>query len=73
MKPLDVSIYMGKDVAEVVANADRFGPLARAFAEATPEAADKARAAIAEVLTPHAKPEGVLLPGACWLVSAKPS
>ena len=73
LKPLDVPIYMGRDVAEVVANADRFGPLARAFADATPEAADKARAAIAEVLAPHAKPEGVLLPGACWLVSAKAS
>lgn len=73
LKPLDVPIYMGRDVAEVVANADRFGPLARAFAEATPEAADKARVAIAEALAPHAKPEGVLLPGACWLVSAKAS
>ena len=73
LKPLDLPIFMGKDVAEVVTNADRFGPLARAFAEATPEAADKARAAIAEILAPHAKPEGVLLPGACWLVSAKAS
>ncbi len=73
LKPLDVSTYMGSDVAEVVANAGRFGPLARAFADATPEAADKARAAIAEALAPHAKPEGVMLPGACWLVSAKPS
>ncbi|MBN9540858.1 MAG: class I SAM-dependent methyltransferase [Reyranella sp.] len=73
LEPLDVSIHMGQDVAEIVANADRFGPLARPFAEATPEAADKARAAIAEALAPHAKPDGVSLPGACWLVTARVS
>jgi hypothetical protein len=33
--------------------------------------AEKARAAIAEAVAPHATPEGVFMPGACWLVSAK--
>lgn len=73
LEPFDVPVYMGQDVAEIVANADRFGPLARPFAEATPEAANKARAAIAEALAPHAKPDGVRLPGACWLVRARAS
>jgi SAM-dependent methyltransferase len=73
LEPLDLPIYMGQDVAEVVANADRFGPLARPFAEATPDAADKARAAIAEALAPLARPDGVRLPGACWLVTARAS
>ena len=61
---------MGADVAEVVSNAGRFGPMARAFAEATPEQIEKAKAAIAEALAPHANSAGVVLPGACWLVTA---
>ena len=72
IEPLDVQIWMGKDVADVVANAGRFGPLARVFAEADPESVAQAKAAITEALAPHATKEGVSLPGACWLVSAKP-
>ena len=72
IEPLDVQMWMGKDVADVVANAGRFGPLARAFAEADPESVTKAKAAIAEALAPHVTTEGVSLPGACWLVSATP-
>ena len=71
LERLDVPIWMGADVAEVVANAGRFGPLARAFAEATPEQADKARAAIAEAIAPHQGAAGVVMPGACWLVTAR--
>ena len=71
LEPLDRPIWMGRDVAEVVANADRFGPMARAFAETPPEQAAKAKAAIAEAVEPHATPEGVRMPGACWLVSAR--
>jgi hypothetical protein len=63
---------MGRSVADVVANAGRFGPLARAFAGAEPAAIDKAKEAIAAALAPHEGPEGVTLPGACWLVSARP-
>lgn len=72
IEPLDLPIWIGKDVAEVVENSGRFGALARAFAEAGPEAAAKAKAAIGEALAPHATPDGVKLPGACWLVSARP-
>ena len=54
----------------VVAGAGKFGPLARAFAGAEPAAIEKAKQAIAEVLTPHEGSEGVRLPGACWLVQA---
>jgi SAM-dependent methyltransferase len=72
IEPLDVSIWMGRDPADVVANAGRFGPLARPLAEAEPAAAARAKAAIIEALAPHATKEGVSLPGACWLVSAKP-
>jgi len=73
LEPLDRPIWMGADVAEVVGNAGRFGPMARAFAEATPDQIDKAKAAIAEALRPHQSAAGVVLPGACWLVTAKAS
>lgn len=71
IEPLDVQMWMGGDVADVVTSAGRFGPLARAFADADPAAVAKAKAAIVEVLTPHATRDGVSLPGGCWLVSAK--
>ena len=35
------------------------------------EAAAQAREAIAAALASHQTPEGVFLPGACWLVSAR--
>lgn len=72
IEPLDVQMWMGDDVADVLANAGRFGPLARAFADVPPAVVAKAKKAIAEALAPHATSDGVILPGACWLVSAKP-
>jgi SAM-dependent methyltransferase len=72
-KPLDQPVFMGKSVADILESAGRFGPLARAFADATPEQIGKAKAAIAEALKPHEKPDGVRLPGACWLVTARAS
>jgi SAM-dependent methyltransferase len=72
IEPLDVEIWMGRDPGDVVANAGRFGPLARPLAEADPAAAAQAKAAIVEALAPHATKDGVSLPGACWLVGAKP-
>lgn len=71
LEPIDRPIWIGADVAEVVANAGRFGPMARAFAEATPAQAEKARAAIAEAIAPHQGADGVAMPGACWLVRAR--
>lgn len=72
IEPLDVEIWMGRDPADVVANAGRFGPLARPLAEAEPAATARAKAAIVEALAPHATKDGVSLPGGCWLVSARP-
>ena len=69
-EPVDQQIWMGDSTAEVVAGTGRFGPLARAFAGAEPAAIEKAKQAIAEVLAPHERPDGVRLPGACWLVTA---
>lgn len=72
-EPIDRQIWMGDSVAEVVAGAGRFGPLARAFANAEPAAIEKAKQAVADVLAPHQGPDGVRLPGACWLVRANAS
>jgi len=69
-RTLDQQIPMGKDIPEVLHNLGTFGPLARLFAESTPEQIAKAKGAIGEALKPHAGPEGVHLAGACWLVSA---
>ncbi len=73
IEPLDRPIWIGDSVAEVVANAGRFGPLARALAGAEPAAIERAKQAITEALRPHEKTDGVRLPGACWLVEAKAS
>jgi SAM-dependent methyltransferase len=69
-KPLDQLVFMGRSIADILESAGRFGPLARAFADATPEQIEKAKTAIAATLKPHETAEGVRLPGACWLVSA---
>ena len=61
---------MGEDIGSTVENLGKFGPLARMFAEATPDQVDKARAAIAMALAPYATSKGVTLDAACWLVSA---
>ena len=70
-EPVDRMLTQGKDIPEVLERVSEFGPLARLFKEATSEQVDKARAAIAEALKPHATADGVVLAGACWLVRAR--
>lgn len=72
IEPVDLMMTQGKDVADVLERIGDFGPLARAFKEVAPEQIAKAKAAIAEALTPHATADGVKLAGACWLVRARP-
>ena len=71
IEPVERPVFVGATIADIVASAGRFGPLARAFAGAEPAAIDKAKAAIGDALKPHLGPEGVVLPGACWLVTAR--
>ena len=71
-EPLDRPMRLGQDVAEVLDNIGKFGPLARLFAEASPDSVTKAKDAIAEALEPHATADGVQLASACWLVQAEP-
>jgi ubiquinone/menaquinone biosynthesis C-methylase UbiE len=67
---VDRPVWMGASPADIVEGATRFGPLSAVFAEAAPEAADKAKQAIAAALAPHQGPDGVVMPGSCWLVRA---
>lgn len=71
IEPVDRLLTQGKDIPEVLERVGEFGPLARLFKEATSEQIAKAKAAIAEALKPHAKADGVVLAGACWLVRAR--
>ena len=70
---VDRPVWMGPSIEEFLLGATRFGPLATAFADAEPAAAEKAKQAIAEALKPHMGPEGIVMPGSCWLVRATPS
>jgi ubiquinone/menaquinone biosynthesis C-methylase UbiE len=67
---VDRPVWMGPSVAEIVEGSTRFGPLAAVFAEAAPDAVEKAKQAIASALEPHQGPDGVVMPGSCWLVRA---
>src|SRR6185437_3679055 len=71
-RPLDRIVPLGPDIPTVLDNIGKFGPIARAFANAEPAQIEKAKQAIGEALRPHATAEGVRLGGACWLVSAQP-
>jgi SAM-dependent methyltransferase len=68
--PVDLPAFLGPSVGEIIEGATRFGPLATPFAEADPAVAAEAKAAIAAALEPHLTPDGISLPGACWLVRA---
>jgi len=69
-EPVDLMLYQGKDIPDVLERIGDFGPLARAFKDIAPEQVARAKAAIGEALKPHATPEGVKLAGACWIVRA---
>ncbi len=60
------------DAEEAARMTTRVGPLARALAEAGPDAREAAVAAVADALRGYDRPEGVVMPGAVWLVSARP-
>jgi SAM-dependent methyltransferase len=60
------------DVDEAARAATRVGPLARTLADAGQDVRAGAEAAVAEALRRYDGPEGVILPGAVWLVSARP-
>ncbi|UYN95098.1 MAG: class I SAM-dependent methyltransferase [Enhydrobacter sp.] len=72
-QPVDGTLVLGHDVADVTEGLRRFGPLARVLTEVPATDADKALAAVALALQPHVGPQGVALPGAAWIVQARPA
>ena len=72
VEPIDRQIWMGKHRRRG-ARAPAASVRWRAPSPTpSPRPIDKAKKAIAEALEPHQGPDGVRLPGACWLVSAAP-
>ena len=67
-EPMDRPMRLGNDLADTLENLSRFGPLSRAFADATPEQVAKAKEAVAAALKPHETADGISLAGAVWLV-----
>lgn len=70
---LDVLLALagGGPLDETVEHALEMGPLATALAEASDDVRERVRRAVREALAPHATPEGVRLPGAAWIVTAR--
>jgi SAM-dependent methyltransferase len=72
--PHDTALRLAEpgEVEEAARGATRVGPLARALAGAGQDTRGVAEAAAAEALRPYDGPGGVVMPGAVWLVSARP-
>jgi SAM-dependent methyltransferase len=66
----DVPMHLGP-LTEAIPFATRVGALARLLAEAAPDVRQAAEAAVAAALRARDTPEGVILGGSIWLVSAR--
>lgn len=68
---LDRDISIGDTLDEAVAFSLETGPTSHALRAAPDVPREPVAAAVREALTPYARPEGVFVPTATWLVSAK--
>jgi ubiquinone/menaquinone biosynthesis C-methylase UbiE len=68
--PLTFDIAAGKGLEAAVQGALEIGPASRALEDQPPDVVSVAIGSIREALTPFAKGQSVLLPGAIWLVTA---
>ena len=71
VKPHDSVVNLGATVDDAVVEALTIGPLARAAAELDDATKARIRDRIAPELTRYATPNGIIAPGAVWLVSAR--
>jgi hypothetical protein len=66
---------LGLGTAGTLDDAVRFalevGPASRLLAGVTDDVKSRARESVREALAPFASPEGVRLPGSCWIVTAR--
>ncbi len=73
--PHDILLRLAEpgDAEEAARATTRIGPLARALAEGAGRGVrEAALAAVADALRGYCRPEGVVMPGAVWLVAARP-
>jgi hypothetical protein len=56
---------------EAVESAVEIGPLSRLLKEAPEDVRGRAVAAVREALAKHLTADGVVLPAACWLITAR--
>jgi hypothetical protein len=71
LTPIDLSFNLGDDAAEAAEFADFIGQGARLLHGQPDETRQAARAAFQDFFKQHEGPNGVSLPGALWLVSAR--
>jgi SAM-dependent methyltransferase len=71
LKPLDLSLRLGADAAEAAEFATFMGQGARLLQGQPEETRQSARSAFEAFFKLHESPNGVALPGALWLVSAR--
>jgi hypothetical protein len=73
LTPLDVTVSLGGPLSidEAVDLALRVGPASAAFAKVPETERPAAIASVRAALLPHHGPEGVRLPGAAWIVTAR--
>ncbi|MBM3619705.1 MAG: class I SAM-dependent methyltransferase [Alphaproteobacteria bacterium] len=72
--PIDATIALSRGgLDEAVESAVEIGPLSRLLKEAPEDVRDRAVAAVRAALARHVTTEGVVLPAACWLITARNS
>jgi hypothetical protein len=69
--PLSFDVAAGKGLDAAVQGALEIGPASRALEGHPPDVVAAAIQSIREALTPFAKGQSVLLPGAIWMVTAR--
>jgi len=65
------ALYLADDLDGAIEFQSRVGPLSRALAELDGATREQAVAAAREALAPHVTEAGLVLEGACWIVTAR--
>ena len=72
IKPIDTTIALSRNgLDEAVAEATELGPLARLLREQPDDVKARAADAVRAALAKHLSADGVILPAACWLITAR--
>jgi SAM-dependent methyltransferase len=72
LTPHDPNMRLGGSAEEATAFAMTLGPATRGLAEASDQTREAVRAGLLAFFQRQAGPEGVVLPGAIWIVKARP-